>query len=104
MSPLEFADYWGLSLQQLAQVLGVSINTVYAWNVTTPGGRRTPDRAAVRQATLIHLTWLRWLAEDKHLPSHVRETYEEIRGNHIMRPLREHQDKQAGDKPSQASD
>jgi hypothetical protein len=104
MSPQDFAEYWGLTPQQLAQVLGVSVTTVYQWNTTTPESRRTPDRAAVRQATLIHLTWMRWLAEDKCLPSHIRETYEEIRGFHIMKPLRDDQGKPTAEQPSQASD
>lgn len=101
MNPLEFAEYWNLSPQQLATVLGISPATIYQWN-TTGVSRRVPDKAANRQTLLIHLTWLRWLMEDQHLPPHIREVYEEIRDQHLSQPIC--LNRTTDDAPNQASD
>lgn len=75
MHPKEFEEYWGITHRQLAQLLGgtTTENTVKQWfrkdDPPQPG-------AGVEMALdLLHLTFLRWRAEDEHLPLETREIY-----------------------------
>lgn len=73
MHPKEFKEYWGITHNQIAQLLGTSEDTVKQWFREAREIQPTP---AVESALdQWHVRFLTWKAEEEHLPLEAREIY-----------------------------
>lgn len=78
MEPGEFMEYWKISRSELALLLGKSLNTVNQW---FSKGERSSDPPAdvLRRLDEFHLRFLEWELQDKYLPPHARQLYEQFK-------------------------
>lgn len=68
-------DEWGVSRQELSELLGISLSTINHWFSDGSSRRSVPQDVKILLAQT-HATWLKWKAEEDYLPQHIHSLYE----------------------------